>query len=133
MRKLMINNVPYVWRSLSYQHPDGNSGGEIIIAFPENEPDATPLFLIDNNGTDPFASFGYANWMPAFGVHFRDLKEGEPVSWTERDDAIPFGLTVLFHEINEDKTKTPAEKMYELGSRIMQEILGSPAPWSPAD
>jgi hypothetical protein len=80
MRKMIINGVPYLWTPLSFTSPDGNTGVSIIVAYPENEPDARPLYLIDNNGTDPFAQMSYAVWLPAFGVKFEDANN-RPVTW----------------------------------------------------
>ena len=81
MRKMNINGVPYLWKPLSFANPTGTVGISIIVAYPENQPLADPIFLIDNNGTDPFGGFSYATWVPTKNVHFQDAKEGEKVTW----------------------------------------------------
>ena len=81
MKKMTINGVPYLWKPLSFTSPDAMRGISIIVAFPENEPDAAPLFLIDNNGTNPFGHMSYAQWVPTNDVHFEDSKEGQQTSW----------------------------------------------------
>jgi hypothetical protein len=83
MRKMLINGNPYLWMTLSYEQPDGMAGGSLMVAYPENEPDA-PLFLIEDNGTNPLAGFSYANWLPAHGVSFVDRAAEEPVTWETR-------------------------------------------------
>ena len=80
MRKLMINGIPYLWKPLSFTNPNARVGISIIVAFPENEPDADPLFLIDNNGTNPFGHTSYAQWVPTMAVHFEDAGE-RPTTW----------------------------------------------------
>jgi hypothetical protein len=55
-------------------------GISVMVAFPENEPDAAPLFLIDNNGTNPFGHVSYAVWVPTNDVHFEDASE-RPTTW----------------------------------------------------
>ena len=81
MRKMTINGIPYLWKPLSFTNPDATRGFDVVVAFPENGPDATPLFLIDNNGLNPFGHMSYAQWVPTKDVHFEDHKEGQPTSW----------------------------------------------------
>jgi hypothetical protein len=78
---MMINGVRYLWASLSFSNPDKTTGGSIMVAYPEHDPKASPVFLIDNNGENPFASISYANWLPAPSVHFVDPVKGQPVTW----------------------------------------------------
>ena len=80
MRKMMINGIPYLWKPLSFTSPDAMRGISVMAAFPENEPDAAPLFLIDNNGTNPFGHVSYAVWVPTNDVHFEDASE-RPTTW----------------------------------------------------
>jgi hypothetical protein len=80
MRKMVINGVPYLVKVLLWNHPDNTGSSSILVCYPQGEPDAAPLFLIDNNGTNPFAEFSFANWLPAPGVHFED-PAGRPVTW----------------------------------------------------
>ena len=81
MRKMIIGGVPHLWKPLSFTSPDGLTGVSVIVAYPENEPTASPVFLIDNNGTDPFGRMGHAMWLPTNEVHFQDAGEGEKVTW----------------------------------------------------
>ena len=81
MRKMTINGIPYLWKPLSFTNPDKTVGISIIVAYPDNEPDAKPLYLVDNNGTDPFGGFSYAQWVPTKDVHFEDTTEGQPTTW----------------------------------------------------
>ena len=80
MNKMTINGIPYLWRSLSYTSPNGNSGGYLVVAYPENDPGAPPIFLIDNNGTVPFGGMSWANWIPTNDVTFEE-PNGRKVTW----------------------------------------------------
>lgn len=72
MRKMYIKGVAYTCKPLSFLNPTGTVGSELIVAWPDHDPEARPLFLIDNNGTNPFEEFSYASWVPAPGVQFKD-------------------------------------------------------------
>ena len=81
MKKLMINGIPYLWKPLQFTNPDKTLGKLIIVAFPEHDPDAEPIFLIDNNGENPFGGYSFATWVPTKDVVFNDPKEGQEVTW----------------------------------------------------
>jgi hypothetical protein len=78
---MMISGIPHLWKPLSFTSPDGKRGMAIMVAFPENDLSADPVYLIDNNGTDPFGDFGHAVWAPTMLVSFRNPIEGEKVTW----------------------------------------------------
>jgi hypothetical protein len=80
MRKMTINGVPHLWKPLSFTNPEATVGISIIVAFPENMPNAYPIFLIDNNGTNSLGSMSYAVWIPTTSVHFSDA-DGQQTTW----------------------------------------------------
>lgn len=80
MRKMFINGVPYLWKPLSFKSPDGKTISEITVAYPELCP-GEPMFLIDNNGENPFGAFSVAHWIPVQGIEFRNPGNDEKVTW----------------------------------------------------
>ena len=80
MRKLIIRGIAYLCKPLSYEQPNQKAGGALIIAYPEHDHSAEPLFLVDNNGLNPFAEYSYAVWMPAQHVKFVDPDDRQ-TSW----------------------------------------------------
>ncbi len=82
MRKMIINGITCLWTNLSWSNPDNTVGCSIMVAYPENDPRAAPIFLIDNNGENLLGGFSHAVWMPTQSVQFVE-PGGLPVTWEQ--------------------------------------------------